>query len=358
MRQAQESFTEAATKERWCGLTVRPAVDKAVRDLEDKIGQLSRFNYSTADSDKVAGVEQGIGKLTAVAEQLAVLAPAFTKLEVAAAGLARRATPLPTTHEVHEGAPPLADKAQPLLELGEIDLDRLATLVSSDIPEMLTLIADWQERELELSGYVRAIQSIDKQTVPKCSGSTTTTPWPRCRASGTCSGTSLRVPTSRSSSWTASSGRCTSTCRTSRGARKRYAARCRTCSWTSSLGSSFQPVLYSLRRGRGITLHRAARILPRDAALLDGVTPTGDTVEHVRMSARLWEYVALALGFVIALVTGFEALYFGEAWGTWLDYADALLWALVTSSVLALLLVPALDQLAKLSTPGPARQPR
>jgi len=46
--------------------------------------------------------------------------------------------------------------------------------------------------------------------------------------------------------------------------------------------------------------------------------------------------------------TALKALYIGKPWGTWLDYVEAILWALTTATALTLILVPALDQLAKL----------
>jgi hypothetical protein len=80
--------------------------------------------------------------------------------------------------------------------------------------------------------------------------------------------------------------------------------------------------------------------------------PTDKMIKHLRSEGRRRELILLALGFVIALFTALKALYMGKAWGTWIDYVDALLWALTTSAALTLILVPTLDQLAKLRPLG------
>ena len=65
------------------------------------------------------------------------------------------------------------------------------------------------------------------------------------------------------------------------------------------------------------------------------------------------EIFLVILGLVVALTTGLTTLYMGKPWGTWLDYLTAFLWGIATKTALDLLLVPALDQLAKVRPFGP-----
>jgi hypothetical protein len=84
------------------------------------------------------------------------------------------------------------------------------------------------------------------------------------------------------------------------------------------------------------------------------LSPPASSLETDRLALRILsrrsltrELLVGALGFILAVSTGFAALKLENGWGTWLDYFTAFAWGLGAGAALDLLLLPALEQLAK-----------
>ena len=300
--------------------------------------------------------ETGIATLNAAAKNLLALADLLPKLELASDSLSRHPSPLPRTDPRHSGAPPLAGEATKLLEVKKLTLDDLSTLVTTKVPDMVKLIGDWQAREGHVADYERALEAFkpddlspDQRTILRNAFECLASVWDRLwEAKAVTAFVADNIDRDLTSVHGSIADLHVVPHRIHFDAALSY-ARERTLTVRPDLENLiFFDVLRSELSPSSVT-RDAARAAARSAA----TEPTSaDMVKQLKDEGFRREMILATIGFLIALFTGLNALYMGKAWGTWLDYVNAILWALTATAALTLILVPALDQLAKLKPLG------
>jgi hypothetical protein len=344
----------SATGKPWAGADIAQATTNKSTEISTKINELGHLSFSEADAKKVAEIEAALAALTTAAANLDTLAGVMPKLELARDSLSRRASPLPQTDPAHSGRPPLAAEAKNLLEPTTLTLEELNALVSTKVPDMLKLIGDWQSREGDVAEYQRALEAIDRPDPPdepnqilddalECLSGVWNRLWDATTAS--------EFATEEIDKDLARVHRSVSDLHGAPhhphlGTMLSY-ARARTTALLPDWGNLVLADV--LRADLALGQESSGGAAP---ATIPEKVPTETTIKHLRSEGRKRELVLLVLGFVIALLTALKALYFGKAWGTWFDYVEAVLWALTATAALTLLLVPTLDQLAKLRPLG------
>jgi hypothetical protein len=345
----------SATGKPWAGTNITQAATDKSTEISTKINELGHLSFSEGDAKKVAEIEAALAALTTAVANLDTLAGMMPKLELARDSLSRRASPLPQTVPAHSGAPPLAAEAKNLLEPTALSLDDLNALMSTKVPDMLKLIGDWQSRERDVADYERALEAIDRPNLPDDERKKILDDARQCL-----SGVWNRLWDATTASEFATEEIDKDLARVHRSVSDLHGAphhphlgtmlsyaRARTTALLPDWGNL---VLADVLRADLALGQESSGGAP--PATIPAKVPTETTIKHLRSEGRKRELVLLVLGFVIALLTALKALYFGKAWGTWFDYVDAVLWALTATAALTLLLVPTLDQLAKLRPLG------
>jgi hypothetical protein len=345
-----------ASEKPWAGVDIEEGVKAKSDEISAKIKELGNLSFSDADVKKVAEIEAGVAALTAAAANLDELGKLLPKLELARDTLSHRAAPLPATDPVHTGAPPLANEATKLLAPKELTLDALNALVTIKVPDMVKLIADWQSREADIADSEGKLEAIERDKLSPDGRKTLDAAF-ECLSS---IWNRLWVVTSEaefdSEEIDKDRAHVHRVLADLHGVPHKPQippmlgyARQRTMAlmpdWSNLVLADLVRADLAVGGGAGGTAAQPTPVRPKPP-------PTEETIKRLRSEGLKRELILLALGFVIALFTALNALYMGKAWGTWFDYGQALLWALTTAGVLALILVPTLDQLAKLRPLG------
>jgi hypothetical protein len=333
---AQNELDKAARPPAWHAPSVRDAAGRVGDAIQAKLDTLGRTSFSEPDAGVVKEIEALLATVATAAADVRALATALPALADAVGRLEKREPYLSELVPPQTSTPALADAARLLLAGGELESFEELTARLDGVRASTALLVKWKSNESLVSAYKRDLDEIDPTGLSAedqaLHAKTLTDLGSVCQTLWDVRG----VDDFETQSIVRDLAE------VHRNVSHLKAA------WRPSLVESLEYI-----RARGLPDvwidGRGLDAAPRPPA---APPPPDAASERSRLRRRLTrgfagEALLTVAAFAIALVTGLSALYMGKSWGTWIDYANAFLWGIVTKTALDLLLVPSLDQMAK-----------
>jgi hypothetical protein len=345
LRRAAIDFDEARVRsdtakagKPWQNYDATPAGIAAGKKAEVAIDAARKWSFAAPDGDKVKTAQDAIGELAAAAVHLEALTTSLPHLEGVFHSLETRHGKLPEIGTPTSGHRPQIARELPK-ELTPKSPEAVADIkgAATDASAATALLERWQSLEAELATLYADIDASggndNRLLAAVCKAWSTL--WTAAEADlAPDGGAQEALETAREAWATFLAGQ------PPRGPRLFLLEEPFTVTRALQLDTSDRALLVT---GSVSTAFRPEQLPPPASSL------ETDRVALTILSRRTLtrELLVGTLGFILAVTTGFAALKLESGWGTWRDYFTAFAWGIGAGAVLDLLLLPALEQLAK-----------
>jgi hypothetical protein len=346
LRRAAIDFDEARVRsdtakagKPWQNYDATPAGIAAGKKAEVAIDAARKWSFAAPDRDKVEAAQDAIDELAAAAIHPEALTTSLPHLEGVFHSLETRQGRLPEIGTPTSGRPQIAGELP--RELTPKSPEAVADIkhAATDASAATALLEKWQRLEAQIAKLFADVEAYggtgddDRPLAAICKAWSTL--WTAAEADLAVDGGAQEALDTAREAWaTFLAGQ------PPRGPRLFLLEEPFTVTRALQLDASDRALLVT---GSVSTAFRPEQLPPPASSL------ETDRVALTILSRRTLtrELLVGALGFILAVSTGFAALKLDSGWGTWRDYFTAFVWGIGAGAVLDLLLLPALEQLAK-----------